>query len=325
MLLVRILGELELELDGAPLAVPASRRARALLAYLALNPGPHPRPALAARFWPDVLDESARTSLRGALADVRRALGPAAESHLIATRETAGLTDVWTDAAGFAELAAAGRDRDALDLCRGDVLAGLEDEWIVSARDEHRDAQSAALARLADSADDPEEALRHARARIPLDPLSEGAHRDLMTRLAAAGDRPAALAVYGRLAERLRSELRIAPSAATRALAESLRTSAPERPPLPHALDPRRARSAFVGRTAELARLRAAVADDARRLLAISGDPGIGKTRLLAQLAHAAYAEGATVLYGRSPEEAVAPYQPFAEALRPLASADPGL
>src|SRR3954447_27011751 len=100
MLRVHVLGELELDADGAPLPAPASRRARALLAYMALNPGPHPRAALAARFWPDVLDESARTSLRGALADVRRVV----RGELTATRETAGLDEPWTDAAAFAAL-----------------------------------------------------------------------------------------------------------------------------------------------------------------------------------------------------------------------------
>src|SRR5919198_3829610 len=216
MLRVQVLGELEVDAGGAPLAPPASRRARALLAYLALNPGPHPRAALAARFWPDVLDESARTSLRGALADVRRTVG----DPLVATRESAGLPEVWTDAAEFAALVAQGRDAEALALCRGELLAGLEDDWIVAARDEHRHAPSALLARLADAAGDAETALTHARARTALDPLSEEAHRDLMTRLAAAGDRPAALAVYGRFADRLRSELRIAPSAATPPLAQ---------------------------------------------------------------------------------------------------------
>src|ERR671933_605874 len=115
MLRVRLLGELEIEADGVRLATPAGRRARALLGYLALHPGPHPRGALAARFWPDVLDESARTSLRGALADIRRSVG----AELAATRETAGLADPWTDVAEFAALVAAGRDAEALELCRG--------------------------------------------------------------------------------------------------------------------------------------------------------------------------------------------------------------
>ena len=341
MLRVYVLGELSLEVDGQPLAPPPSRRARALVGYLALNPGTHSRGALASRFWPDVLDESARTSLRGALTAIRRALGPAA-SHLTATREAAGLVDVWTDAAEFAALVEAGRDEDALALCRGDLLAGLDEDWLLAARDEHREAQMAALARLATAAEDPETAIRHTRARIALDPLSEEAHRELMARLAATGDRAAALAAYNRLADRLRAELRIAPSAATRELAESVRNGeiaaapavgdapgatpvgasapadpAPARPAFPRALDPRRSRSPFVGRGDQLERLRAAVAGE-RALVAISGDPGIGKTRLLGELARGEHADGALVLYGRCPEEAVAPYQPFAEALRPL-------
>ena len=299
------------------------RRARALLGYLALHPGPHPRAALASRFWPDVLDESARTSLRGALADIRRAIGA---TRLVATREAAGLAgDPWTDAAAFAALVAEGRDADALELCRGELLAGLDDDWIVAARDEHRDAQSAALARLAAAAG-PDEALRHARARVALDPLSEDAHRDLMRRQADAGDRAAALATYGRLAERLRTELRIAPSATTRELAD-VAARGRRRPPAA----PARARPGAGTQPLRRPRRRSSTAcAPASRApsggsLAISGDPGIGKTRLLAELARAAHADGATVLYGRSPEEAVAPYQPFAEALRPLASADAGL
>lgn len=53
--------------DGRPLPPPRAAAARALLAWLALHPGPQPRGELAPRFWPDVLDESARQSLRNAL------------------------------------------------------------------------------------------------------------------------------------------------------------------------------------------------------------------------------------------------------------------
>jgi tetratricopeptide (TPR) repeat protein len=57
---------------------------------------------------------------------------------------------------------------------------------------------------------------------LAVDPFSEAATRDLMRRLAAAGERGGAIAAYRRLAERLSSQLRIAPGAATRALAEEL-------------------------------------------------------------------------------------------------------
>ena len=56
-------------------------------------------------------------------------------------------------------------------------------------------------------------------------------------------------------------------------------------------------------------------------MVVLSGEAGIGKTRLAAELARAAHASGATVLYGRSDEDAIAPYQPFAEALRPYLAA----
>ena len=57
------------------------------------------------------------------------------------------------------------------------------------------------------------------------------------------------------------------------------------------------------------------VGQGAGRLLLVDGDPGIGKTRLVIDLAHAVEAEGALVLWGRCDEDPVAPFQPFAEAL----------
>ena len=75
MLRVRLLGELEAVAGGRPIDPPASSRARALLAWLAMHPGEHARGAVAARFWPDVLDSSARASLRSSAWALRRALG----------------------------------------------------------------------------------------------------------------------------------------------------------------------------------------------------------------------------------------------------------
>ena len=95
----------------------------------------HSRSELAARFWPDVLDESARTSLRSALSAVRRSLGPDADRYLVANRERVGLADdVWTDAAEFERLVAAGRLEEAIELCRGDLLSGLDDDWVLESR-----------------------------------------------------------------------------------------------------------------------------------------------------------------------------------------------
>jgi class 3 adenylate cyclase/tetratricopeptide (TPR) repeat protein len=227
MLEVRVLGELELRRDGEPVEPPPSRRARSLLGLLALDRRPHARAELASRFWPDVLDESARTSLRSALTALRRAVGPDADRYLVATRERAGLSDdVTVDAAAFVRLVAADRLEEAMSLWRGDLLAGLDDDWVLVARDEWRAKALEVLGALAardEAAGDIAAALVHARRMIALDPLAEEGQRTLVDLLDTGGDRAAALAAYNRYAERLRTELGVAPSPATRRLAARLR------------------------------------------------------------------------------------------------------
>ena len=74
----------------------------------------------------------------------------------------------------------------------------------------------------------------------------------------------------------------------------------------------------FTGRDAELARLVGSWKDAAagsRRIVLLVGEPGIGKTRLAAEVASGAHAEGALILYGRCDGELRIPYQPFVEAL----------
>src|SRR6266702_39380 len=138
MLRVRLLGDVGAELAGEQIEPPASKRAWALLAWLALHPGAHDRGTLAARFWPDVLDASARASLRSAVWALRRALGPGGEAHLVATRERVGLdpdAGLWVDALEFDEFMAAGRPAEALALGDGELLVGLQEDWAARARD----------------------------------------------------------------------------------------------------------------------------------------------------------------------------------------------
>jgi DNA-binding SARP family transcriptional activator len=77
----------------------------------------------------------------------------------------------------------------------------------------------------------------------------------------------------------------------------------------------------FVGRSRELDRLlsawQTALAGGMHAVL-LAGEPGVGKTRLAGEWSRHAYEQGAIVLYGRCDEDLGAPYQPFAEALRPL-------
>src|SRR5947208_1438666 len=81
---------------------------------------------VAARFGPDGLDSSGRASLRSAMWSLRRALGDAGERHVAATRERVGLEDVEVDAREFDELVRRGELREAVALCDGQLLAGID-------------------------------------------------------------------------------------------------------------------------------------------------------------------------------------------------------
>jgi DNA-binding SARP family transcriptional activator/tetratricopeptide (TPR) repeat protein len=323
---VRLAGGLQVRVDGAALAPPTSRRARALLAFLALHPGAHARGRLAARFWPDVLDGSARASLRVALTELRQALGPSA-AHLVTTRDTVALDGpgLRVDARAFREALDEGDPARALEACSGPILDGFDEDWAVEARDEHARRLADALEAAAAGSDDPAEAIQLTRAQVALDPLAEAPNRRLVERLAGAGDRAAALAAGRQFVERLRTQLGIAPSRETRALLDDLRHAEPPPVSVPPSLS-RPHDTEFVGRRAELDRLRASWAGVQmhrdRRIVLVAGEPGVGKTRLAHQFGGAALEGNATVLLGRCSEEPLAPFEPFAEALAQAGLAD---
>ena len=205
MLRVRLLGELQAEAEGEPIAMPPGRRAWALLAWLALHPGEHARGSVAARFWPDVLDSSARASLRSALWELRRALGD--DDALGAGRDRIALR-CETDLAAFDAFVAAGRLEEAVALHRGPLLADLDDDWVLEARDEHAERLGSALARLAAAAADP-----GGRRRLGPPPArARPARRGRRPRPHAPARRrrrpPGALAAYDRLSDRLRERAR---------------------------------------------------------------------------------------------------------------------
>ena len=338
MLRVRLLGELRLELEGRRLDDMASRRARSLLAWLAYHPGMHPRSRVASVFWPDVLDSSARASLRTTLATIRRELEDEVGRHLVAERERVGIADgpeIWVDTREIDRLMAAERHADALALCAHDLLVDLDDDWVVEARREHRERVGHLLAVLGDRAEaagDLDGAVAHARRRLELDPVSEDAARVLMGRLAEGGDRAAAVAAYEAFRRSLARELGMAPSAQTRALVEELRAEprAPggevSAPPLPSALI-QGAHAPLVGRDAPLATLRSVwrrASTGPAAFVLVHGEAGSGKTRLLIELADEARAGGATVLAGRCTDDGALAFAPFTEALRPVVAGPTG-
>ena len=148
----------------------------------------------------------------------------------------------------------------------------------------------------------------------------------LMRRLAAGGDRAAAVAVYEELRTALRRDLGMAPSADTRALLEELRAGQADAPP-GAAAGRARARAEhgpLVGRRDALAALRAAwrrASAGAAAVVVVAGEAGSGKTRLLTELGRELHGAGATVLAGRCVEDGGVAFAPFTEALRPYAAA----
>jgi DNA-binding SARP family transcriptional activator len=322
VLRARLLGALEVELNGTAIDSRASQRPWAVFAYVALADRPVPRAELASRFWPDVLDQSARASLRSALWALRRELGDA----LLVDGERVGLRDeggLWVDVREFARLAGDAPGQ-ALELCHGELLEGIDDEWALSARERHRERVLTLLEALAQGAERRGEArvaIDLTRQQVQRDPFDEEAHRRLIVRLGAVGDRAGAMRTYRALTVRLRRELGVAPSVRTRELVEQLRA---ETPPGARAGPPAATPGLLplVGRTRELAELERAwdaAAAGAGAVAVIRGEAGIGKTRLATELRLRASAVG-----GRSACCAaldlggVAPLSLWAELIREL-------
>ena len=226
--------ELRVSLFGAP-AIEVGRRrietdtrkATALLAYLAVSEKPQRRATLAALLWPENDESKARGALRRTLSVLRKALG---DRWLETEGETIDLhrPSVRVDVVEFRRALHDGRFDDAVRLYRGQFLEGFSlrdspefDDWQAAQGDALRSEYAEALTQLATAADargDVAAAIGHAKRRLELDPLHEPAHRELMRLHARGGDRPAALRQYHDLVRLLDAELGVAPLAETRTL-----------------------------------------------------------------------------------------------------------
>jgi DNA-binding SARP family transcriptional activator/tetratricopeptide (TPR) repeat protein len=325
---VRLLGELGVEFDGTAVTLPTSRRACALLAWLALRPGPHSRSRLAALLWPDVLDASARASLRSALWALRAAFGPTASEYLHTGRDHVELAGdgLVVDVREAERLLAAGCHLEAVALHRGDLLAQFDADWVLDARDEHLGRLCGAYAALAVGAEGDGQltmARDWAAKRAAAMPLDEHAARELIRLLVAVGDQAGAVAAYQRLAARLGAELGISPASETTRLISALREE-PSGPPRAavSAADEEKGAGRLVGRDGEVRALlrhwRASRAGSGTAV-AITGDGGMGKTRLAREILDAAAADGAlTATAAAGGPGAAAPFALWSELLDDL-------
>ncbi len=335
VLRAQLFGGLAVEIDECPLPTLPGVRPRSVLAFLLYRPGLHARVRLAGWFWPDVLDTSARASLRSTLWSIRQAFAAlGGDEYLVGDRSLVGINPALprdVDVERFARLVAAGDVMSmeaAVDLARGPLLADLPDEWVLDAQDEFREQLIALLERLADAAEETGDrrlAVKWTREALEHDRLREGTYRLLMERLVAMGEPAQAVAAYRRCTSVLQSELGIAPSTETRRLFVELRTSAAGRPVAVIVSGHRREEKAsaeLIGRAQELSRLRAAwdaAVGGQGGVVFLEGEAGIGKSRLVEELSGVARSQGAHVLRG-SPLELAGgpPFAPWSEIFREL-------
>jgi DNA-binding SARP family transcriptional activator len=323
MLHVSLLGEQSITDDGTGVRARSSRTA-ALVGFLVTRAGsPQARQRIAGLFWPDSADGQALTNLRRELHQLRQVLGD--EPSLIVTSRDLCWRDTETcrvDVRTFgierdaARAAAAADDDDgilthatrAIALYRGDLLPGVYEDWVLEARSELErqcvdlcDLVGAARARRSDLTG----AVDAARRRIQLQPLEEAGYRTLMQLQADLGDRAGAVSTYHHCASVLERELAITPDRATRQAFDRLMAgpgSAPEGalrtqtgPPIGRSGI---ASARLVGRSREFGVLeelwRGAMAGQPG-LVVVRGGAGVGKTRLVTEVAGLARHQGAVV------------------------------
>jgi DNA-binding SARP family transcriptional activator len=222
--------------SGAEIRI-ASRKGRALLAYLALRPGEsHSRERLATLLWEDADEDLARTSLRQALAAVRKALPANAQGALRADTESVGVDPalIESDLLSLRRGLAAGTRtslQQAVAQYRGDLLDGFDarstafEEWLVAERATLRKQMSETLQKLTDlctANGDAEGALSACTRLVGLEPLNEAAHRTLMELHARRNAYAEALRQYRVCRDALRRELDVAPEPATEQLYRDL-------------------------------------------------------------------------------------------------------
>jgi DNA-binding SARP family transcriptional activator/pimeloyl-ACP methyl ester carboxylesterase len=256
-----LFGQPRLRCDGRAFEI-GLRKALGLLAYLAVTKQVHSRETLAALFWPESDQTSARASLRRTLYTLNQALG---DGIITADLETIALdpqADLWLDVDEFSgparECTALGevtqevgadclsRLTAAAQLYSADFLAGFTlpdsaafDEWQFFEAEGLRQLFSQVLVQLVRAHQERAEfrlAIEYGRRWLALDPLNEPAHRQLMQLYALTGQKATALRQYQQCERILRDDLGLAPQPETRQLYERIRLG--RKPDLPMILSP---------------------------------------------------------------------------------------
>src|SRR6266480_3800530 len=300
---ISLLGDFNLLYADQQVTSLNTTRLRSLFAYLVLHRDvPQQRQHLAFLFWPDATEAQARNNLRQLLHQLRQAF-PDVE-HFLST-DTHMLhwhpvTPYRLDVAQFEEAltladAVARRNdqyalQDALEeadnLYRGELLPDCYDEWILPERERLRQSHRQVLEqllRLFEVQGEHVTAIRYAQRLLGLDPLSEDLSRRLMRLFALNNDRASALRVYHTCVTTLQRELGVDPDPATREAYERLMQH--ETPVIPARAQQTllAATPTLIGRKQEWEALQEvwhAASTGEPRFVLVTGEAGIGKSRL---------------------------------------------
>lgn len=329
----RLLGPLQVEDDGRTIEISRPKQ-RALLAVLLLNANRVvSTDTLIDALWEDDVPNTAGKALQVHVSHLRRLLGPSR----LETKPPGYLLHVDDDEYDVRELESLVRQartespaqacstlQRAHSLWRGDPLADLStyryaqaeiarlDELRLVATEEQVEAELGA-GRAAD--------LIGQLERLVTDhPLRERFRRQLMVALYRTGRQAEALEAYRDAVRVLREELGLEPTRALRDLERAILAQDPSLEPTPTSEAGEPAPVAFVGRKQELDELVEALEealDGHGRLILVTGEPGIGKSRLADELIRRARDRQADVLVGRCWEAGGAPaYWPWVQSLR---------
>ena len=331
-----LLGGFAVHLDSGEPCVLPTRKAQALLAYLAMPVGrSHSREKLTGLLWGDAPEAQARQNLRQTLTRLRRALGDAvvvAQQDTVALQSRMVNVDVAELEVALGDGAVTALER-AATLYKGDFLDGFSvdeapfEEWRVVQRERLHELALEGLVRLLREhmrAEQTELATRTALKILALDPLQESVHRTVMRLLSRQGRRAAALQQYQVCVGWLERELGVEPEEETRTLYRELLQGGTTSRDSGRQAGDRRGHHApsglMVGRRDQMTTLQHALEqalDHGGRIVVVAGEAGIGKTRLIQEFTADAAARGLRILTAWCHEtEQPLPFRPWIDALR---------
>jgi DNA-binding SARP family transcriptional activator len=288
---IHLLGDFSITLGDQLLSDLNSPRVQSLLAYLLLHrQAPQPRRLISFLFWPDSDETQARTNLRKLIYDLKHTL-PDAERYL----NLDGSEIQWypqgpytLDVAEFENILSKGHSisdlKLAIDLYRGDLLPNFYDDWILTERQRLQEMLLDSLNKLISMFEEKRDfksAINYTHRLLHHLPLQEEVYRRLMILYNLNGDRAGVLRTFHACSTNLKRELDIDPSELTRKTFERLINSEQTTP------TSLTGESKLVGRNSEWGQMvstwHTALADHPRWLI-LSGDDGVGKTRLAEEI-----------------------------------------